>query len=121
MTMEITEEQALRRFPALRELIKVGDAGWKFRLIGDRNKGLDGIVASYSQKRHTDSLWIYDASTVIVVRILDDRLAGGTAWSKADGTLPNLVLALLGLSEPDDRRAPKLVTDSSPLWTPHVQ
>jgi hypothetical protein len=119
--MDITEEQALRRFPELRELVTVRQAGWKFRLIGDRDKGLDGIVASYSQKRYTDALWIYDTSTVIGVRILDDQFGGGTVWSKEDGTLPEVVLELLGLPEPDDRLAPKLVKGSSLLWTPRVQ
>jgi hypothetical protein len=46
--MEITQEQALRRFPELHALTTVRKAGWTFRLIGDRDKGLDGIVASYS-------------------------------------------------------------------------
>lgn len=119
--MEITEEQALLRFPELRELVTVRQAGWTFRLIGDRDKGLDGIVASYSQKQYTDALWIYDQSMVIGVRILDDKFGGGTVWSKEDGTLPEVVLELLGLPEPDDRHAPKLVKGSSVLWTPHVQ
>jgi hypothetical protein len=119
--MDITEEQALRRFPELRELVTVRQAGWKFRLIGDRDKGLDGIVGSYSRKQYTDALWIYDVSTVIGVRILDDQLGGGTVWSKDDGTLPEVVQELLGLPEPDDRLAPKLVKGSSLLWTPHVQ
>jgi hypothetical protein len=119
--MEITEEQALRRFPELRELVTVRQAGWNFRLIGDPDKGLEGIVASYSQKQYTDALWIYDVSTVIGVRILDDRFGGGTVWSKDDGTLPEVVLELLGMPEPDSRLAPKLVKGSSLLWTPHVQ
>jgi hypothetical protein len=119
--MDITEEQALRRFPELRELVTVRQAGWKFRLIGDRGKGLDGIVASYSQKQYTDALWIYDQSMVIGVRILDDRFGGGTVWSKEDGTLPEVVTELLGLPDPDDRLAPKLVKGSSVLWTPDVQ
>jgi hypothetical protein len=116
--MEITEEQALRRFPELHALMDVRRAGWTFRLIGDREKGVEGIVASYSQKQYTDALWIYDASTVIGVRILDDKVGGGTVWSKQNGTLPEVVLELLGLPEPDDRLAPKLVKGSSLLWTP---
>jgi hypothetical protein len=116
--MNITEEQALRRFPELRELVTVRQAGWTFRLIGDREKGIEGIVASYSQKQYTDALWIYDQSTVIGVRILDDSHGGGTVWSKEDGTLPEVVTELLGLPDPDDRLAPKLVKGSSVLWTP---
>lgn len=119
--MYITEEQALRRFPELRELVTIRQAGWKFRLIGDRDKGLDGIVASHSQRRYTDALWIYDTCTVIGVRILDARFGGGTVWSKENGTLPEVVMELLGLPDPDDRLAPNLVKGSSLLWTPHVQ
>jgi hypothetical protein len=119
--MYITEEQALRRFPELRELVTLRQGGWKFRLIGDREKGVEGIVASHSQKQYTDALWIYDASTVIGVRILDDKIGGGTVWSKDDGTLPEVVLELLGLPEPDDRLAPKLVKGSNLLWTPDVR
>jgi hypothetical protein len=116
--MDITEEQALRRFPELHALMTVRRAGWKFRLIGNRDKGVEGIVASYSQRQWTDALWIYDASTVIGVRILDDQLGGGTVWSKDEGTLPEVVYELLALPDPDDRLAPKLVKGSSILWTP---
>lgn len=116
--MEITEEEALRRFPELHALMDVRRAGWKFRLVGDRSKGLVGIVGSYTQKRYTDALWIYDTSTVIGVRILDEAYGGGTVWTKDDGTLPEVVMELLGLPDPDDRLAPKLVKGSSALWTP---
>lgn len=119
--MNITEEQALRRFPELRALVTVREAGWTFRLFGNRDRGLDGIVASYSQRQYTDALWLYDQGTVIGVRILDDKFGGGTVWSKDDGTLPEIVHELLGLPEPDDRLAPKLVRGSSLLWTPHAR
>jgi hypothetical protein len=119
--MDITEEQALRRFPELRELVTLRQADWKFRLIGDRDKGIEGVVASYSRKQFTDALWIYDQNTVIGVRILDDKLGGGTVWSKQEGTLPEVVTELLSLPEPDDRLAPRLVKGSSLLWTPDVQ
>lgn len=56
--MDITEEQALRRFPELRELVTLRQAGWKFRLIGDRDKGVNGIVASRTQRQWTDALWM---------------------------------------------------------------
>jgi hypothetical protein len=115
--MEITEEQALRRFPELRELVTVRQAGWKFRLIGDRDKGVEGIVASYSQKQFTDALWIWDVSTILGVRILDEEYGGGTVWQK-DGSLSEIVHELLGLPDPDDRLAPKLVKGSSLLWIP---
>jgi hypothetical protein len=116
--MDITEEQALRRFPELRELVTLRQADWKFRLIGDRDKGVDGIVASYSRKQFTDAVWVYDQSTVIAVRVLDEAYGGGTVWSKQDGTLPEVITELLGLPDPDDRLAPRLVKGSNILWLP---
>src|SRR5689334_463072 len=110
--MDITEEQALRRFPELRELVTLREAGWTFRLIGNRDKGVDGIVASYRQKQYTDALWVFAQHTIVGVRILDDRYGGGTVWTK-DGTLPEVVTELLGLPDPDDRLAPRLVKGSS--------
>jgi hypothetical protein len=107
--MYITEEQALRRFPELRELVTLRQADWKFRLIGNRGKGIDGIVASYSQKQFTDALWTYDQGTIIGLRVLDEAYGGGTVWSKQDGTLPEVVTELLSLPDPDDRLAPRLV------------
>jgi hypothetical protein len=116
--MNITQEQALRRFPELHALLHVRDAGWSFRLIGSRDQGIEGVVASYSQRQYTDALWIYDQGTVIGVRILDDAHGGGTVWHKDTGTLPDVVHELLSLPDPDDRRAPTLVKRSSMLWTP---
>lgn len=116
--MDITEAQALRRFPELRELVTLRQADWKFRLIGNRDKGLEGIVASYSQKRYTDALWIYDQGTIIGVRVLDESYGGGTVWSKQDGTLSEVLTELLGLPDLDDRLAPKLVKGTNVLWLP---
>jgi hypothetical protein len=115
--MDITEEQALRRFPELRELVTLRQAGWTFRLIGDRERGVEGVVASYSQRQWTDALWVFDQHTIVGVRVLDDRYGGGTVWKK-DGTLPEVVHELLGLPDPDDRLAPKLVKGTGQLWTP---
>lgn len=116
--MEITEEQALRRFPELRALVTLRQAGWRFRLIGSPDTGPDGIVATLDRRRYTDALWIYDHRTVIGVRILGEEFGGGTVWSKQDGTLPEVVFELLALPEPEDRLAPTLVKSRSPLWTP---
>jgi hypothetical protein len=116
--MYITEEQALWRFPELHELVILRQASWKFRLIGDRDKGIEGVVATYSRKQFTDALWIYDQGTIIGVRVLDEAYGGGTVWSKQDGTLPEVVTELLNLPDPDDRLAPRLVKRSSLLWTP---
>ncbi|MFL6141400.1 MAG: hypothetical protein ACJ72N_05955 [Labedaea sp.] len=117
--MYITEEQVLRRFPELRELVALRRAGWTFRLIGDRDNGIEGVIASYSQRQYTDALWIYDQGTIIGVRVLDEAYGGGTVWSKQDGTLPEVVAELLGLPDPDDRLAPRLVKGTNVLWLPH--
>lgn len=115
----ITQEQALQRFPELQALIDVRNAGWTFRLIGNRETGLEGVVATYHQKQYTDALWIYDASTVIGIRVLDETYGGGTVWSKDDGTLPEVVHELLGLPDPDSRLAPRLVKGTTSVrWTP---
>jgi hypothetical protein len=116
--MQITEGEALRRFPELHALVTLRRAQWIFRLVGHPDTGLEGVVASYSRQRYTDALWIYDASTVVGVRVLDEDYGGGTVWKKDTGTLPEVVYELLGLPEPDDRLAPKLVKGSSLLWTP---
>jgi hypothetical protein len=116
--MHITQEQALRRFPDLNALVTLRQANWMFRLIGHPETGLEGVVASCSRRRYTDALWIYDQSTVIGVRVLDEAYGGGTVWKKDTGTLPEVVHDLLGLPEPDDRLAPTLVKGSSLLWTP---
>lgn len=117
--MNITQEQALRRFPELHALLHVRDAGWSFRLIGSREQGIEGIVASRNKRQWTDALWVYDQGMVVGIRILDDVNGGGTVWHKDSGTLPEIVNELLGLPDPDDRRAPRLVKGSSSrLWTP---
>ena len=75
-------------------------------------------MASYNRRRYTDALWIYDVSTVIGVRVVDEAYGGGMVWSKDTGTLPEVVHELLALPEPDDRLAPRLVKGSSLLWIP---
>ena len=116
--MQIAEGEALRRFPELHALVTLRRANWIFRLVGHPDTGLEGIVASHSQRQYTDALWIYDASTIIGVRVLDEAYGGGTVWKKGTGTLQEVVHELLGLPEPDHRLAPRLVTGSSLLWTP---
>jgi hypothetical protein len=113
--MYITEDQALHRYPELGALVTLRQAAWQFRLIGDTD--LEGIVATCNRQRYTDALWIYDADTVIGLRILDEAY-GGTVWKKTSGTVAEIAQELLGLPEPDDRLAPKLVKWPGTLWTP---
>lgn len=114
--MPITENQALRRYPELGALVNLRQAGWQFRLIG--NAELEGIVATRTQQCYTDALWIYDAHTVIGLRVLDESHGGGTVWRKDGGTVDEIVHELLSLPEPDDRLAPGLVKWRSELWVP---
>jgi hypothetical protein len=113
----ITEAEALSLFPELRELITIRRVGWVFRPVGNREaQDLVGIVGSYTRRRYTDALWIYDRTTVIGVRVLQADYGGGCVWRKDDGGLVDVVQELLALPEPDDRLAPKLVKPR--LWTP---
>lgn len=116
--MNITEEEALRRFPELHALITIRRAGWSFRRLGNREHELVGLVGSYSAWRYTDALWIYNRANVIGVRVLDEAYGGGVVWQKDTGTLSEIVHELLGLPEPGHRLAPTLVKRSSLLWVP---
>lgn len=112
----ITQEDALRLFPELRELITIKRIGWVFRPVGNREaQDLQGIVGSYTRQRYTDALWIYNRTTVIGVRVLQPDYGGGCVWRKDSGDLPEVIHELLELPEPDDRLAPKLVKPR--LWT----
>lgn len=116
----ITEREALRLFPELRELVTIRRIGWVFRPVGNREaQDLQGIVGSYTRQRYTDALWIYDRSNVVGVRVLQPEYGGGTVWQKDSGDLEEVVQELLELPEPDDRLAPKLVKPQ--LWTPDVR
>jgi hypothetical protein len=118
VTAPVSIDEALRRFPELRELVTVREAGWHFRPIADEHAELEGIVGSFSRERYTDALWIYDRTKVVGVRVLDEQYGGGTVWLKESSDLQEVVQELLALPEPGHRLAPHLVIAPTQLWTP---
>lgn len=115
--MIITEADALRLYPELRELATVRDAGWVFRPIHEGEE-LGGIAGSFSRRQYTDALFIFDRTNVSAARVLDDAYGGGCVWSRHGVDLQEVVHDLLGLPVPGSAGAPSLVKRSSLLWTP---
>jgi hypothetical protein len=118
MDAPISTDEAVRRYPELRDLVTVRRAGWLFRPIHNQNGELEGIVGSYSRQQYTDAIFIFDQTNVSAARVLDDSYGGGCVWSKEGSDLQEVVQELLALPEPGQRLAPTLVTRSSLLWTP---
>lgn len=50
MSELITEEDALRQYPELQQLMTIRCAGWNFRIIEDDAHRLTGLAASMSRK-----------------------------------------------------------------------
>jgi hypothetical protein len=118
VTEPITETDAIRRFPELRELIAARDAGWAFRPFLDEVGTLEGIAGSFSRDQYTDAIFIWDRTNVSAARVLDDAYGGGCVWAKEGSDLQEVVHELLGLPEPGEPGAPSLVKRSRLLWTP---
>ena len=118
MSELITEDDAVRRYPQLKELVTIRKAGWTFRHIEDEARRLVGIAASMSRKQYTDGLFIFDSTNVSAVRLLADEYGGGCVWKKSGAELQEVVTDLLRLPEPGQSGAPTLVTKSRLLWTP---
>lgn len=122
--MPITHDQAVARYPELKHLATIRDAGWVFRVIehdGERS----GLAASRTVRRYTDALFIYDRHLIQAARVLDQAYGGGCVWVKDGTDLEEIVFALLALPEPDTRlapylvrQAPQLITPPASLWTP---
>ena len=118
MNQSINNDDALRRYPELRQLASVRDAGWVFRPIQDVDGPLTGIAGSFSRQHYTDAIFIFDRTNVSAARILDDAYGGGCVWSKKGADLQEVISDLLGLPEPGEPGAPSLVKRSRLLWTP---
>ncbi|PKW14557.1 hypothetical protein [Saccharopolyspora spinosa] len=118
MNPPINNEDALRRYPELQQLVTVREVGWVFRPIQDQDGPLEGIAGSFSRNQYTDAIFIFDRTNVSAARVLDDAYGGGCVWSKEGSDLQEVVYELLGLPEPGDPGAPYLVKRSSLLWTP---
>jgi hypothetical protein len=118
MSELITEEDALRQYPELQQLMTIRCAGWNFRIIEDDRYRLTGLAASMSRKQYTDALFIFDSTNVSAVRLLAEEYGGGCVWKKSGADLQEVVTDLLGLPEPGESGAPSLVTKSRLPWTP---
>ncbi len=118
MAGPITEADAVRRFPELRELVAARDVGWIFRPVLEEAGALEGIVGSYSRQQYTDALFIFDRTNVSAARVLDSTYGGGCVWSRQGAALQEVVHDLLELPAPGTHGAPSLVTRSGLLWTP---
>ncbi|OXM59152.1 hypothetical protein [Amycolatopsis vastitatis] len=118
MNESINNEEAPRRYPELRQLASVRDAGWVFRPIQNADGPLTGIAGSFSRQQYTDAIFIFDHTNVSDARILDDADGGRCVWSKEGADLQEGVSDLLGLPKPGEPGAPNLVKRSRLLWTP---
>lgn len=118
MNPAITQEEALLRFPELRDLVTMTQTGWVFRVSLDGNGELECVMASRSVRQYTDALFIYDRHNITGTRLLDDAFGGGCVWLEHGTDLQEIVRDLVGLPEPGEPGAPTLVKRSSVLWTP---
>jgi hypothetical protein len=110
--------EAVREFPELRALLRLGhDGGWCFAAVRDEQ----GNVASVHGVRvwpqdWTDALGILDRTDAQAVRADPD---GYAVW-KHEGGVVDVIDALRELPAPGARTAPRLVIGTAPplLWTP---
>jgi hypothetical protein len=115
MNEAITREDALKLFPELEALTTMEQAGWVFRMSFDAEGEPECLMASRTVQRYTDALFILDQHNVTGSRLLDDAFGGGCVWIKHGADLQEVVHELLGLPEPGDPGAPRLVLRSSVL------
>ncbi|WP_116047715.1 hypothetical protein [Amycolatopsis palatopharyngis] len=115
--MDLMNEAAIRRYPELRDLMAVREAGWTFRPLYDERE-LAGIAGSFSRQQYTDALFVFDRTNVSAARVLDDAYGGGCLWFRQRADLREVIQDILGLPEPGQPGAPYLVKRSSLLWTP---
>lgn len=113
----VPPNQALWRYPVLAGLLALAGEAWTFRELDD----IDGLTALYGRReypRHNQM----DAMKVLSeteVRAQRTRIGDGLLWHM-DGTLGDVVDALLNLPDPGVPHAPHLILGSMPqkLWTP---
>ncbi|GAA3040530.1 hypothetical protein [Actinokineospora globicatena] len=117
MTKNITQDDALRRFPELVHLLSIREAGWNFHLLGE-NDELVGVAASYSRAQFTDAIFVFDRTHFLANRLLADDYGGGVVWMKESSDLEEIVHDIRDLPAPGEPGAPSLVLASGSLWTP---
>ena len=119
MTSPFNNDDAIRLYPELHDLVALRQGGWVFRLIHNKiTGGLEGISGSLSRQQYTDAIFIFDRTNVTGARVLDAEYGGGCVWFKSGADIREVVHDLLGLPEPGESGAPYLVQRSSLLWTP---
>jgi len=115
--MNRLELAAVSAFPELRRLVELKQGGgWVFQPVV-----IDGGLELLAGWR----AWLVDGSTdAIAVRNVGDAKAyrcdatGGEVWGR-EGSLVEVIDALIELPAPDAPRAPRLVKGRRPiLWTP---
>ncbi|ONI81857.1 hypothetical protein ALI22I_37290 [Saccharothrix sp. ALI-22-I] len=114
----MSDEAAVRAFPALAGLVAIRDAGWQF-VHRDVADGVPTQVDGYrlwSDGWH-DAIRVRNSTDAMALRA-DGNEPPGIVWERA-GSLSDVVEGLLSLPAPTQRFAPCLVVASAPaLWTP---
>ncbi|GAA3891966.1 hypothetical protein GCM10022243_66130 [Saccharothrix violaceirubra] len=114
----MSDEAAVRAFPALTGLVAIRDAGWRFV----HHDVVDGIPARVDGYRlwpdgWHDALRVHGDSDAMALRADGDE-PPGIVWERT-GSLSDVVEGLMSLPAPTQRFAPRLVVASAPaLWTP---
>lgn len=107
---------AVREFPSLQRLVDLRDrGGWAFLPIHD-----DNVLILLTGVR----VWPDGSSDAFAIRDAADARAyrcnpvGGVVWL-LEGDTTEVLDGVLGLPNPSDPRAPRLVIGTAPrLWTP---
>jgi hypothetical protein len=114
----MSNEESLRLFPALADLLDLMHAGWYFLKVDTQ----DGQPIEYDGFRAwpggwTDGIRIWSETNVLGIRTSPHEPPSIT-WERT-GTLTQVVGELLTLPVPDARTAPRFALGSAPqLWTP---
>ena len=114
----MSDEAAVRAFPALAGLVAIRDAGWQFV----HQRVVDGVPTEvygfrlYPDGWH-DAIRVRGSTDAMALRVDGDE-PPGIVWERT-GSLSVLVESLLRLPAPTQRHAPRLVVASAPvLWVP---
>ncbi|MFC9251222.1 hypothetical protein [Amycolatopsis thailandensis] len=111
-----TEIEVLTAYPELRRLAELRDAGWLFMPTCDANGDVTKVTGLRPYPEGVaDALHVGSQTDAGALRM--DH-TGGLLWQR-DGTVADVVGALLALPAPSDPLAPRLVRGAAPrLWTP---
>jgi hypothetical protein len=114
----MSDEAAIRAFPALGGLVALRESGWSFlhlNVIDDVPAQVDGYRAW--QGGWIDAIRVRSDTDAMALRT-DGNESPGIVWERS-GTLAEVIEELLTLPAPDARLAPRLVRATGPiLWTP---